>query len=302
MLFRLVALTLSQLPSAVAPGRFPSSFLLQQQEHAFRDEHDEVFRRFRAGEFSRSLPQDIFRALHALLNLMDLRFGTRTHRLDALPRDLISTARQILRLRTKLVQRPPGVGQGLVQLPRHGPRSFDLVRRKGFRLGHGGSLPVMNGELVCGVCRLKVNFVQEPGGSIRYLHAGALDYAHLVGHPPEPVIMPNGNAIYQCDFCSERKPAWVIPLQERRELTVRVQASGFELTSEDDGWWTACDVCAELIRKRKIRLLRERSLARLREITGGELEPEVAEMIRLKQASFWLAKPGDPLPVELFRK
>lgn len=156
----------------------------------------------------------------------------------------------------------------------------------------------MNGELVCARCRLKVNFVQEPGG-IRYLHAGALDFAHLTGHPPEPVVLPNGSAIYQCDFCSVRYPAWTIPLQERTELTVR--ASDFELTSEDDGWWAACDVCAELIRNRKIRLLRERSLNRLREITGAPLEPEVAEMIRLKQASFWLAKPGDPLPVELFR-
>jgi hypothetical protein len=153
-------------------------------------------------------------------------------------------------------------------------------------------------ELVCARCRLKVNIIGGPAGTV-FRHAGALDSPLAgpgrTGHDPVPVVMPSGSAILMCDFCDARHPPWAIPLLERAALTIEVAGAG-TLDVTDDGWWAACDECLPLVEGRKIRALRARSLAGLSRVTGS-VAPEVAEALRLRQAAFWLGKPGPALPM-----
>jgi hypothetical protein len=153
-------------------------------------------------------------------------------------------------------------------------------------------------ELVCARCRLKVNIIDGPDGTA-YRHAGALDSplagAQRIDHDAVPVVMPAGSAILMCDFCDARHPPWAIPLLQRATLTIEV-GGGATFTADDDGWWAACDECLPLVEGRKIRALRARSLGRLHKVTGDVL-PEVADALRLRQAAFWLGKPGPALPM-----
>lgn len=155
-------------------------------------------------------------------------------------------------------------------------------------------------ELCCRACRQKVGPVVGPDGVLWYGHPGNEDR-----HKVEPVLLSPADVINVCDFCLALRPQWAFPLLERATTRLFHPGLGVSVVAQDnDGWWGACSVCADLIRDRKIGRLRDRALAVLRErlpVTASWQETAWAkESVLLQLASFWQSSPGAPVETGVF--
>ena len=108
---------------------------------------------------------------------------------------------------------------------------------------------------VCAVCGRILNSYLSPAGCQSWLHT----FADLPeDHPAVPVRLSDGvTAQPRCDFCSDEHPTWEVPA---RSFVVPGLTSG-PVDNASHGNWSACDRCAELIRRNQWTALRRRALA-----------------------------------------
>jgi hypothetical protein len=119
--------------------------------------------------------------------------------------------------------------------------------------------------------------------------------------PPEPV----------CDFCSSPDVHWTFPaldfISRERKLTamaIGIDQPGIDLQhvnlqSGSRGGWTACNVCAALIRRgdreRLVRRSAKREQRRQRERGAIMSLANLIDLIRPLQDQFWENRQGDPI-------
>ena len=96
---------------------------------------------------------------------------------------------------------------------------------------------------------------------LAWVHGGPADHEPDVAFPGSPPRL-------YCDFCSQPDPVWIIDTD--RDATVVINwTNELPVTENLQGSWAACQVCAQLVRRRRMRALRNRSLA-----VFGPLSPD----------------------------
>jgi len=106
------------------------------------------------------------------------------------------------------------------------------------------------GDRVCAVCARVLDLVEHDGAVRGWQHTMA---DQPEDHPAVPVAPADVHAALRCDFCLADDPRWDIPAR----TFVYDGAPG----AGSDGDWAACDACAELIRRHRWTMLRQRAVA-----------------------------------------
>lgn len=147
--------------------------------------------------------------------------------------------------------------------------------------------------LCCKTCHVQVSRATNPDGTEWYGHPGMYGPA---GHEVVPIRLPADQVTRLCDFCMMPRPTWIYPLHDHADTTKWHPELGFNVTALDmDGWWTACETCAELINTRQIGKLRNRALETGRAALGRVLSSWEKQSIIEQLAAFWLSSPGSPV-------
>ena len=106
------------------------------------------------------------------------------------------------------------------------------------------------GDRVCAVCARVLDRVERAGDTVGWQHTAADLPAD---HPAVPVEPGEVHTALRCDFCLAEHPGWEIP------------ARAFDYAGApdagSDGDWSACDICAELVRRHRWTALRQRAVA-----------------------------------------
>lgn len=147
--------------------------------------------------------------------------------------------------------------------------------------------PLPPSVYVCRQCREPLHRITAADGVDIWHHRDRHD------HSEQPVPALETTAVSTvCDFCSSPNPPWVYPVDAGQ-----YQASGFtvSVTVNSDGWWTACDRCADLIDRGRRDDLARASAARLRDHSANyrQLPPKLARrLVEESQSGFWSQHPG----------
>lgn len=114
-----------------------------------------------------------------------------------------------------------------------------------------------------------------------------------VTHPPDPVPGVETNTVnLVCDFCSAPAPRWAFPVDPRE---IREKVGEGTITFNNDGWWTACDACADLIDAADRTGLTKHATTRLRKHSMAHRRLPAALAHRAVDeghAMFWSRKAG----------
>jgi hypothetical protein len=123
----------------------------------------------------------------------------------------------------------------------------------------------------------------KPGIGTRYTWVHPYD-VRTAGedHRPEPVMrkdMDPAAISERCDFCLVPDPAWVLPVDNFQEpFSASVETPGDTvMMSHSD--WTACNDCAELIRKGYWDRLTKRAVKAYKDRHAGQPIPDTVEML-----------------------
>lgn len=129
--------------------------------------------------------------------------------------------------------------------------------------------------MACAVCAQPLHVAAQASGEVvGYLHLGELPGA-LESEVPDHVAVPVRRGEVQaseiCDFCSGPKPTWVLPTDE-------FEVDRHSAATKD---WTACEVCARLIRKGRWADLTKRSVTAFSAKYGvSPAEPELINTLK----------------------
>lgn len=145
------------------------------------------------------------------------------------------------------------------------------------------SLP--DGQMVCQTCREVLTHFQD-GEHGQWRHRSP-----TTTHEVAPVPLVNAqDAVTVCDFCSAPAPAWAYPVDQRPTSS---SLRGFTLNT--DGWWTSCDLCADLIDAGDRRGLVVAASRRLRDVSAQHKRLPVALSERVvdeAHSTFWNRRAG----------
>lgn len=148
--------------------------------------------------------------------------------------------------------------------------------------------------VACATCHVKVSRVTDPVNGEWWGHPTTTD------HEVVPVELPESEVTRVCDFCLLPGPTWAFPLLEHADTSRWNPSLGLNVTALDtDGWWAACDLCADLIRERNISGLRNRALATAIAELRRPLSRWEKQSVFDQLSAFWLARPGSPVETSL---
>lgn len=149
------------------------------------------------------------------------------------------------------------------------------------------SLPPLT---VCRLCREALHGVGEatvtPNVSVwAHREPGSCDHSPV----PVPSVEVTTDLTLFCDFCSHTQPSWAYPVD------LGLPAAAGDFTYTEDGWWAACDACADLIDLEDPQALVVDAVSRLRERSSRyrEIPPATAKQaVAASHRMFWRASPG----------
>jgi hypothetical protein len=152
-----------------------------------------------------------------------------------------------------------------------------------------GSFPA-----VCARCGMAIKQMFQLTGSpeeaqLVWVHGGPADHEPDVAFPGSPPRL-------YCDFCSQPDPVWVIDT-DRDFTVVTTWPDGTPVTENSEGGWAACHVCASLVRRRRMRAVRDRSRAKLGPL-GADERAFHRERIARIHAAFLASGPHPPRRIE----
>lgn len=138
--------------------------------------------------------------------------------------------------------------------------------------------------LICRTCLEPLTRI-EAAGKVAWSHRSI-----AIEHAPDPIpwVESEQKANLVCDFCSEPAPGWAYPVDVRTQ-----KSTGFTLNT--DGWWTACDACADRIDQADRMGLVEHAAKRLHKhsVTHSRLPMTlVKQVVSEGHAAFWNRRDG----------